>query len=160
MRQVNFLLFTLCFILVALAYYVQVISDAPSCYLCIIQRSIFTVLAGSFLLCAWQQPKKTGLLIYTVFNLLLVTIGLIASGRQIWLQNQPKGQYALCMPTLTSSMNHPVLQFLNQRGGHQCAEISHSFFGLSFPVWAFLFFSFLATSLLIMWVVILGRKKI
>ena len=151
MRQFNLLLFTVCCAVIATAYYLQFIQGALPCCLCVIQRLVLMAIATSFLLCALQKPKHIGLWVYTVLNALLVIIGLAASGRQVWLQNQPTGQQNMCMPTLPSALNHPsVLNALNNLGTHQCAEAGPYFLGLDLSLWTFLFFSLLGAVVLMM----------
>jgi len=150
-RQLNLILFAICCLIIAAAYYLQFTQDATPCCLCVIQRLAFIAHATSFLCCALQRPKHKSLWIYILINLLLVGTGLVASGRQIWLQNQPTGQHNMCMPTLPSSISHPsLLNALSRLGPHQCAEVGPYFLGFSLSLWTFLFFSLLGAVVLIM----------
>lgn len=150
-RRCNLILFTICCLVIAAAYYLQLAHGDLPCCLCVIQRLAFIVLAISFLFCALQQPKHKGLWVYTILNLFITAVGLTASGRQIWLQNRPLGQDNMCMPTLPSAINHPsVLKVLNSFGTHQCAEAGPYFLGLSLSLWTFLFFTALGVVILIM----------
>lgn len=149
-RQCNLILLTICCVCIAGAYYLQFFQNALPCCLCVIQRLAFIGLAISFLGCALQQPKHKGLWVYTLLNLLLVSIGLVASGRQIWLQSQPTGQHNMCVPVLPSAINHSsVVNALNNLGTHQCAEVGPYFLGLSLSLWTFVVFTLLAAVILV-----------
>ena len=143
MRRYYVLLFTFCSFFIAGAYWFQFFQNTLPCCLCVIERLVLIFLALSFLACALQQPtyKSKGIWIYTLLNSVLVLMGLAASGRHLWLQNQPFGQGNKCIPILPSIMNHPwLVNIANSLGTHQCAEAGPYFLGFSLAVWVFLLF--------------------
>jgi disulfide bond formation protein DsbB len=142
-RRYCVLLFTLCSFFIAGAYWFQFFHNALPCSLCVIERFVLVSLALSFLACAIQQPayKTKSIAVYTVLHSLLVLIGLAASARHLWLQNQPFGQDNRCIPLLPPVVHQPwVFNIINSLGTHQCAEAGPYFLGFSLSVWVFLLF--------------------
>lgn len=135
--------------LVAASFYFQYVLGLTPCPLCILQRASVMSLALFYFWGLWIR-KPAWRFIQTSFIFLFITIGLYASGRQIYLQHLPADQVPACGPNLNY-----MLQFIPWRealrllfnGSGDCAKIDWTLLGYSMPVWtfaAFLFFLILS----------------
>ena len=99
-----------------------------------------------------HNPRVVFRRIYAVLSFLSAVLGMVISGRQIWLQHQPPGTVTGCLPNFNYLVAHVPLNkalALAFHGSGDCAEIKWNLFGLSMPQWSFLCFGFLAVLMLI-----------
>lgn len=135
--------FLVCGGLLAMAYYFEMVMGLYPCPLCIFQRIAFLGIAIVSLLAWIQNPRGWSHLVYNSFSFIFAALGILFSGRQVWLENLPPGTAPACAPNLDYLLNHfPLLETLKtvifQSG--ECAEVVWSFLGLSMAGWTLLFF--------------------
>lgn len=156
-RRCDFLGFLVAFLMVVAALSIQHLEQIKPCPLCVIERMVVFFLAIFFLIAVihrtggrWWQIGFHG------FGALLAMVGMLISGRHVWLQYfAPKGDYAACGPDLRYMLEHFPLQrtveFLLHSNGN-CATVDKVIFNVSLSGWAFAYFFFACIICLsIMW---------
>lgn len=144
--------FLFCLSMLLVAGYFQFVEHFEPCPLCILQRVAILFIAVIFLFAAIQNPKISGIKIYSA----LLTLGaLIGGGISAWhvhLQNLPADQVPSCGPGLNFMLgNFPLTEAISMvfKGSGECAEVLWTFWGLSIPAWtlvAFITIAILAIS--------------
>lgn len=146
-RQTNFLIFAICAILLAVAFYMEHVMGLVPCPLCMTQR-IFVLLVGALALLAFVQgPRRTGRRVYATLGLLAAILGGAFSSRQLWLQSLPPDKVPSCGPDLSYILDtFPLLDALKVMvtGDGNCAEVTWTLFGISIPGWTLMAFFALA----------------
>ena len=135
--------FLLCLGLFSVALYFQFVMGLQPCLLCISQRIVIFALGVIMLIAAIHAPKTIGLRIYNFFIIVFSLIGIILSGRQVWLQLFPHPGITSCGAGLVYMLNtlpftesiHLILQ-----GSGECEQVQWSLLGLSMAGWLLLFF--------------------
>lgn len=152
--------FLLCWSVIAAAFLIQETVHLKPCPLCLVQRFIFMLLSGFFfLLFVLPQRRKIYMLILQVGSVFLSCLGIIVSGRHLWLQQFGTVQNS-CAGDLIYLLKHFPLQKIMIRlfnGAGNCATIDWQFLSLSMPAWALLFFIFFAAFSSYHWVVTLRK---
>lgn len=143
-RPYYFLLFFVCHELLVAAYYFEYYLGLEPCPLCMVSRVLVFVLGVSYLIAALQNPngltRKIYHLIFSVFSLL----GVMVSGRHIYIQSLPADEVPTCGPGLDYMLETlPMTDVLKEvmQGSGECAEVSWRFLSLSMPAWMLLIFS-------------------
>jgi disulfide bond formation protein DsbB len=147
-RPFYFLLFFLCHELIIAAYYFEIYLGLEPCPLCMVSRAVVITLGISFLLAAIHNPKKLTRKIYHVFFSLFALLGVLVSGRHIYLQSLPPEDVPSCGPGLDYMLETlPMSDVLKQvlHGSGECAEVSWQFMSLSMPVWMLIIYLSLMT---------------
>ena len=135
--------FLVCLGLFIIALYFQFIMGLQPCPLCISQRIVVIALGIIMLIATIHNPKTIGLRIYSFFIIVFSLIGIILSGRQVWLQLFPHPGISSCGAGLIYMLNtlpftesiHLILQ-----GSGECEQVQWSLLGLSLAAWLSLFF--------------------
>lgn len=145
-RAINSIGLLICLALLALSYYFQLDKGMDPCLLCLLQRWLLVLSGVLFFIAVLHHPQKQGFRIYGLLSLAAAIGGMVASGRQVWLQHQPPSLSEACVPGLNyllQTRTLPEVLKLMLHGGQDCAEIVWSF-GLTMPEWTLLFFAVLA----------------
>jgi len=140
-RTLNFAGFAICAGLMAYALFVQYGLKLDPCPLCVLQRLAVIGLGIAFLLAALHNPSGAGRYVYSLLLLAASALGLVVSGRHVWLQMLPSDEVPACGPGLDYMWeNFPLADVINMvfKGSGECAEIDWSFLGLSMPAWVFI----------------------
>lgn len=153
-RPYYFLLFFICHELIIAAYYFEIYLGLEPCPLCMVSRTIVIILGLSFLLAALHNPKKLTRKIYHGFFSLFAFLGVLVSGRHIYLQSLPPEDVPSCGPGLDYMLETlPMSDVLKQvmHGSGECAEVSWRFMSLSMPVWMLIIYlAFMVLSLAVL----------
>lgn len=130
--------------LLAFAYYLELSQGQLPCALCEVQRLIFALLGGLFLISALLPLKKWIQVSANFFISLAALLGILFAGRQVWLQYAPSQipsgtcdaslYYMLQIMPLSDVLTSVFL------GGPECAKISWQFLYISIAGWSLLWF--------------------
>ena len=141
-RKLNLLAFLACLALLLAAFYLQYQINLQPCFLCIIQRGIFVLLALVLLLAVIHNPQRRGIIIYSTLTIIIAALGALVAGRQVWLQFQPRQAAEVCIPGLAYLLKQfswsQALQLLLQHS-ESCRE-TWVLMGLTIPQWTLLAF--------------------
>ena len=143
-RVYYFLLFFICHELLVAAYYFEYSLGLEPCPLCMVSRATVFVLGLLFLITALHNPKGLTRKIYHVAISLFSLLGILVSGRHIYLQSLPADEVPSCGPGLNYMLDTlPMSEVLKEvlHGSGECAEVSWQFLSLSMPVWMLFIFS-------------------
>jgi len=146
-RTINTFSFFICCGLIAFAYYLEITFHLQPCPLCMLERTLFALLALIFLIAIIHNPGVKGQRIYGSFTLFLAIAGMVFAGRHLWLQGKPSTLGEICIPGLGYLLKTlPLSQALKTvfLGSADCAKVDWRFLGLSIPGWTFLFFDVFA----------------
>ena len=147
-RPYYFLLFFACHELIIAAYYFEIYLGLDPCPLCMVSRAVIITLGLSFLLAALHNPQKLTRKIYHVLFSFIAFLGVLVSGRHIYLQSLPPEDVPSCGPGLDYMLETlPMSDVLKQvmHGSGECAEVSWQFLSLSMPVWMLIIYLSLMT---------------
>jgi len=151
-RPYYFLLFFICHELLVAAYYFEYYLGLDPCPLCMVSRAVVFILGICFLLAALHNPTGIIRKIYHTVLSVISLLGLLVSGRHIYLQSLPADEVPSCGPSLNYMLETlPMSDVLKEvlHGSGECAEVSWRFLSLSMPVWMAIVFSlFLIVALL------------
>lgn len=142
-RLINTLGFASCGLLLAYAYYLEYYLSLPPCPLCTLQRLMMVALGLVFLTAAVHDPQHWGARVYGILIALFAGIGAGIAGRHVWLQYQPAGEGATCLPGLDYLLDtFPITETLRLvlLESEDCSGIDWTFLGLSIPAWTLLAF--------------------
>ena len=138
-----FAIFLACAGLIGFGLYLQTHENQDPCPLCILQRIAFILIGIVSLVATIHCPKRVGHIVYGVLLLLSSGFGGGVAIRQIWLQHSPHHVAAECGPGLDYMIeNFPLAKLLPMifKGTGDCAAKGWTFWGLSIPEWALIWF--------------------
>ena len=136
-------MFFICHELLVAAYYFEYYLGLDPCPLCMVSRVIVFMLGLFYLLLAIHNPAKLTLKIYHSVLSLLSLLGVLISGRHIYLQSLPADEVPSCGPGLDYMLDTlPMSDVLKEimHGSGECAEVSWQFLSLSMPSWMLIFY--------------------
>jgi len=117
-----------------------------------VSRALVFALGIGFLLAALHNPDGLTRKIYHVFFSIFAFLGVLVSGRHIYIQSLPADEVPACGPSLDYMLETlPMSDVLKEvmHGSGECAEVSWRFLSLSMPQWMIFIFSiFLVLSLI------------
>lgn len=125
------------------ALFLQYVLHQEPCPLCMLQRVIFILIGGLYLLAAVHHPRRLGSRIYAILIALFALGGVATASRHIWLQHLPKDQVPACGPGLDYLLqNFPLSEVWQEliHGSGECAEKGWTFLSLGIPEWALVWF--------------------
>ena len=137
-RAANALGFIACLALIAYALYTQHVLGLEPCPLCIFQRVAVISIGALFLIAAVHDPGLRGARVYGSLIVVAVMVGLLISGRHIWIQAQPPGTVAACGADLNYLLEiMPVTEVITKvlTGSGECGKVDWRLLGLSMPWW-------------------------
>lgn len=141
-RQVNLIAFLIVCAALSVGYYVQYGLGFEPCVLCLTQRASLLALCALFFLAFLQNPGRFVRKIYLFIGLFFSFVGILAAGRQYYLEHLPPSDDAVCLPTFSFfwQMGHyyDALK-IYMTGGQECGKVVWSFAGLSLAAWSGLF---------------------
>jgi len=140
-RAVNFVIAGGCAAMILFALFLQEQLGLHPCPLCITQRICVITVGVIALLAALHNPEKTGLKIYAALQCFAAIIGLVVSGRHVWIQHLPEDQVPACGPGLQYIFqNFPLQQAMTLlfRGDGNCHIVDWTLLGLSIPELVFI----------------------
>lgn len=133
----------ICLGLLFFAYLLQFSLHLKPCFLCLLQRYILWGMAFVYFVGALHNGRGISRYIYSSLVILFCLLGLLVSGRQIWIQNLPPEQ----VPPCTAGFDR-LLQFHSFFDAFQesivsageCAKDVFHLWGLSLAEWSLLGF--------------------
>lgn len=99
-RNISLLASIIAFLLVTFGYYCEYVVGCRPCLLCVIQRNLFIAIAILFFVAFLHKQARGPVRGYGALTALLAIVGMIASGRQLWLQHIPGEPTEMCVPGL------------------------------------------------------------
>ena len=135
--------FLACAGLIAFALYLQYYEHQDPCPLCLLQRLVFIVLMGVFLVAALHGPGRLGAMIYGGLLLVTAGVGAAIAARHVWIQYLPPERVPECGPGIEFTLRkYPLIQALEKifAGTGQCAEAGWTFLGLTIAGWSLVWF--------------------
>lgn len=142
-RQLSFLAFITAVLLVLFGFYCEYVVGCRPCLLCLIQRNVFIAIGVVFFLAFLHSYARPSVRAYGVVTLLISTIGMLASGRQLWLQHVPSNSPEMCVPGLGYLFREfQLIEALQMiiTGSQDCGKIDWQFLHISMAGWAMIFF--------------------
>lgn len=133
-----------CAALLGWGYYKQHVDFVDPCPLCILQRLAFLWMGVFGLIAAVHGPARVGQWLYGMLVIIGGAVGMVLSGRHVWLQNLPAGQVPDCGMGLNYMLDTmPIMAVFREvfYGAGECAEVMWTFLGLSIPAWALVWFT-------------------
>lgn len=147
----NYLIaFLITLALIGVASYLQYFEGILPCPLCSIQRLILYTISFLFFLGIFASNRAIGRISIGVVSALCSFIGIIFSGRQVWLQYYPPHNVGNCELSLRYMLDVLPLNEVIKRvfiGGTDCSRVDWQFLHLSLAQWSlicFIFFFFFA----------------
>lgn len=135
--------FLACAGLIGFALYLQYYQYQDPCPLCILQRMVYMVLMGVFLVAALHGPGRAGAYFYGGLLVVTAGIGTAVAARHVWLQHLPPDRVPECGPGLEFTLRKfPLFEALEKilAGSGQCAEAAWKFLGLTIAGWSLVWF--------------------
>jgi disulfide bond formation protein DsbB len=126
--------------------YFQLYLELEPCPLCILQRIGMFSVTTVFLIATLHNPKRAGVVAYSILGFIIAMAGGGVSVRHLWLQNLPKDAIPECSPGYDYIVNNfPLMDAipLLLNGSGECSETLWSLFGISIPGWTLVGFLFL-----------------
>ena len=130
-------------LLLGYGYWLQFVEHLEPCPLCIFQRVAFMALAGTGLIAALHNPSTLGRYVYALFGVFFSLSGGLIAARHVWLQSLPPDRVPECGPGLDyliEVFSFPDMLGKVFTGSGECAAVDWSFFYLSMPAWALIWF--------------------
>ncbi|MBS0212086.1 MAG: disulfide bond formation protein B [Proteobacteria bacterium] len=155
--------FVACAGLMGYALYAQYGLGLEPCNLCIFQRVAMIALGLVFLLGGLAGPKaRWARAIWGVLAVLAAAVGMLVSGKHLWIQSLPPDQVPSCGAPLKDmlQMAHMGATTYGKvimkvfAGSGECAKITWTLFGLSMPGWVLICFIALA-----LWAAVAGFRR-
>lgn len=143
-RWTSFICLLICCALLGFAAYLQISLGLAPCPLCVLQRIMFALLILVFLVGSlYTSSERYGKRLHSIFIIIFSGLGVLLSGKQVWLMMQPPGTVPTCSPTLEYMLqNLPLTQTLKimLQGSGDCARETWQMFGLTVPQWSLALF--------------------
>ena len=135
--------FTVIALLLMASAYLQVFDGIMPCPLCTLQRVSFALLGIIFLLGLFFHPFRVGRILISLLLAFVTLLGILFSGRQIWLQHFPPASGSECGVSLQYMLQAlPLSEALQKtfQGSAECSQNGWEFLHLSMPEWALAWF--------------------
>lgn len=145
-RHIYLLGFLLIMLLLAISAYLEVFAGIIPCPLCSLQRATFGFLGILFLLGLGFYTLRIrigGVIVHTLL-VIAALMGIILSGRQIWLQHFPPSLGTECGVSLQYLLEALPLREALQKvfeGGPECSQRGWQFLSLNMAEWSLLCFA-------------------
>jgi disulfide bond formation protein DsbB len=125
------------------AIYLQFFKSIEPCSLCVFQRLAYVVYALVVVVALIHHPERWGLRVYAFITLLPLSLGLLLSVRQAWIQSLPADHVPGCGPGLNFLLQEFAVSKVVRvvwAGSSDCAIVTWRFLNLSMAVWSALLF--------------------
>ena len=149
-----------CLAVLGSAYAIENLYDIEPCPLCVLQRILYWGMAVVCLLGACHNSKTVVRYFYSVSALMLGLIGILLSGRQIWLQHLPMNEVPSCTAGLDRLLEvYPVLEVLKMifTSSGECSVVNFTILGLSLAEASLI--SFAVLTLGSIWIIVLQKNN-
>lgn len=159
-RYIQCLMVLATLLVLMFSIYLEFFQGIKPCPLCVMQRACVFILLLSALLGLYLKTFKRAERI-CIFQCFIALAGIFFSARQVWLQAQPPGTNAMCMPSIEVLKKYfPLKDQITAYlwGSHGCAEKTWSYLSLSLPQWSLMYFCGVFLSALVMIIFIHKRQ--
>lgn len=147
-RRTSFFCFLISLVLLIVSFYLEYQLNIKPCLLCLLQRGLLIALIFTFFFGFVLPSARIIQIIVSLFNILFSLLGILAAGRQVWLQHtvmlDPNTPIS-CLPDSTFLLHTlPTSQVIKLMltGTTECSQITWRLFSLSLADWSCLFFLF------------------
>ena len=124
------------------SYGLEYVFNLSPCPLCIMQRLCTIVLAFSGLF-YFIFPKFTKSYLFLGLQAMVILLGILTAGRQMWLQSVTTADTSLCMPGFEELVHYfswdTILKMMFW-GSNDCATVSWKLMGLPMSYWSMGYF--------------------
>lgn len=144
LRNLSILGLFICVAAIAGAHYLEHEYMLAPCPMCMLQRCIFWVLGGLFLIGSLFKIKKNWGYLYSSLVVIFSSLGFAIAMRQVWLQYFAPPQQSSCSASLERLIElYPVLDALKMAlsGSSECANIDFAFMNISIAGWSMILFA-------------------
>jgi disulfide bond formation protein DsbB len=144
LRISYFLAFLLTAALLLFSIYLQVDAGLQPCALCVLQRGSLIILVLIFLLGVSLKLKRFSQLLIGVLAILSSFLGIVLSGRQVWLQHLPSNSEETCAASLQYMLKVlPFDQVIQKifHGSAECAQKGWTLLSFSIAEWSLVCFA-------------------
>ena len=131
-----------CAVILAFAFYLQIVKELEPCPLCWFQRLAVLGLFFVFLAATFVTRTPKGGTITLLLVVLVALGGLAVAGRHIWIQNLAADQVPACGQGISYMLESmPFFDVLTKtlKGSGECAK-RDTWVGLTLPTWTTIFF--------------------
>lgn len=135
--------FLLIAIMMGIAFYLQFVKGIAPCPLCILQRIVAAFLGVVFFFGAVLSWSKWGDFFLGLFSFFISILGVLLSGRQVWIQHLPPDKTADCGVSLQYMLQMLPLDEVFRKvlqGTAECSQLEWSLFGFSLAEWSLFWF--------------------
>lgn len=142
-RATYFISFIIIASLISTTFYLQKYDGMVPCPLCLLQRIVFALLGVVFFFGMVSSATKFKRGIIGVLACIFSLVGILLSGRQVWLQHLPADKNADCGVSLQYLMHVlPLKQLITKiaQGTAECSVKGWEFLNLSLAEWSLVFF--------------------
>jgi len=143
LRNISIVGFLICALSLGTAHFLEYEYMVSPCPMCMLQRIVFWVLGGVFLLGAIFNFKSLLRYLYSIAIIILSGIGFAIAARQFWLQYFAPPQTVSCSASLERLIDlYPFLDALKMAlsGSPECATIDFTIFTISVAGWSVVLF--------------------
>lgn len=143
LRRHYFISFIFTAVLLGITFYLQNFDGFIPCPLCILQRITLAILGIIFFVGCVFRFKQIGNILLASLASLFALIGVLLSGRQVWLQHLPPDKNADCGASLQYLIHVlPFDQVISKvlQGTAECAQKGWEFLNLSLASWSLICF--------------------
>lgn len=123
--------------------YLEIYKGITPCPLCSLQRIALGLLGITFLFGMAFSAIKFGRIFISLLGFMISLLGILLSGRQVWLQHVPSTVTGNCDVSLNYMIKVlPFDQVLAKiyEGGSTCSKIEWQFLNLSIAEWSLIWF--------------------
>lgn len=135
--------FLLAMAIIFFSYCCQHVFNFQPCLLCTMQRGVFAALAAVFFLAFAHQYFKGPARFYGLITALLSILGVVVSGRQLYLQSLPPQPNEVCIPGISYLFHQlPFLDAVKMifTSSQECGRVEWVFLNISMAGWSLIFF--------------------
>lgn len=143
LRNISIIGFLICAASLVAAHFLEYEYMVSPCPMCMLQRLVFWVLGGIFLLGVVVNFKTAVKYLYSASVIFLASIGFIIALRQFWLQYFAPPQTSSCSASLERLINlYPFLDALKMAlsGSSECSTIDFTILTISIAGWSVILF--------------------
>ncbi len=155
LRNISIAGFVICAASLGAAHYIEYEYMMSPCPMCMLQRFVFWILAGLFLLGAIFKFKEMLKYLYSSTIMFFSALGFAIALRQFWLQYFAPPQAVSCSASLERLIDlYPFLDALKMAlsGSSECSTIEFTIFTISIAGWSvWLFGTFIIVSCYVMY---------
>ena len=152
-RTVYIINFSICLLLIGVAFFFNHALQVNPCPLCSLQLSCYYVICIISLTGFFHDPERMGRYAYAILLLVMTILGIIFALRQVWLQHLPMAHLRVCEPHLSSLISQLGFYDLVRElfyYGDECTPVQWKFLSVTMAGWSVFFFALLIINSLVL----------